>query len=181
MNEIVKENNQGENVTTSMSVAVEFGKRHADVLRNIDKLSCSEEFKQLNLSLSSYLSIQNKRLRMYEMTKDGFLFLVKGYKVDKAGEFKEKFIAEFEKQDVQLKNNNLINTPEMKMQDFRRKKILELSAKSFWSAEEALYLNMIVLASADSILSKMGEECIVVSEIIRTHKLGDCYKNVSIR
>lgn len=179
MYDLVKENNQGDNITTSMNVAIEFDKSHGHVLRDIDKLSCSEEFRQLNFTLSSYTGFNGKRARMFEMTKDGLLFLFKGYKREKSRVYKENFIAEFEKQDDLLKTNNLMKTPEMKMQDFRRRKILEISAKSFRSAEEALYLNMIVLASADSILREMGKEYIVVSEKKTNHKLGECYKNAA--
>lgn len=46
--------------------------------------------------------------KMYEMTKDGFSFLVMGYTGAKAGEFKERFIAEFNKREAMLKSDDYI-------------------------------------------------------------------------
>lgn len=42
------------------------------------------------------------------MTKDGFSFLVMGYTGAKAGEFKEKFINEFNRREALLKNDDYI-------------------------------------------------------------------------
>lgn len=42
------------------------------------------------------------------MTKDGFSFLVMGYTGDKAGQFKEMFINEFNKREMMLKNDDYI-------------------------------------------------------------------------
>ena len=44
----------------------------------------------------------------YEMTKDGFSFLVMGYTGDKAGQFKEMFINEFNKREMMLKSDDYI-------------------------------------------------------------------------
>jgi len=63
-----------------------FGKNHAHVLRDIENLSCSQEFRESNFGLSSYVSSQGKQLPMYEITKDGFSFLVMGYTGEKAGQ-----------------------------------------------------------------------------------------------
>ena len=45
---------------TSLDVAETFEKEHFHVLRNIEKLACSEEFRESNFGLSSYRSAQNK-------------------------------------------------------------------------------------------------------------------------
>ena len=42
------------------------------------------------------------------MTKDGFSFLVMGYTGEKAGEFKERFINEFNKREAMLKSDDYI-------------------------------------------------------------------------
>lgn len=42
------------------------------------------------------------------MTKDGFSFLVMGYTGDKAGQFKEMFINEFNKREMMLKSDDYI-------------------------------------------------------------------------
>ena len=46
--------------------------------------------------------------KMYEMTKDGFSFLVMGYTGDKAGQFKEMFINEFNKREMMLRSDDYI-------------------------------------------------------------------------
>lgn len=179
MEHLVTVNRNGGSITTSVIVASVFEKEHSKVCRAIESLSCSEEFRTANFVVSSYVGMQGKRLRMYEITRNGFLSLVKGYKGEKVREFNEKFNAEFDKQDTLIINDDLILTPEMKMQQLRRQKILELAAKKNKSIAENLNLNMLVLEGADSILNKLGKECIVVSKKRRNHKLGYCYKNAA--
>jgi len=45
---------------------------------------------------------------MYEITKNGFLYMVMGYTGEKTGEFKEEFITEFDKHELLLKNDDYI-------------------------------------------------------------------------
>ena len=105
---LVSSGKMGKDVTTSLIIAEVFEKRHCDVLRDIDKLACSQEFRERNFALSSYLTSQNKEMPMYEITKDGFSFLAMGFTGEKAGEFKEKFINEFNKREQLLRNDDYI-------------------------------------------------------------------------
>lgn len=82
-------------VTDSLIVAETFGKDHKHVLRDINELECSAEFRQSNFGLSSYTSSQNKELPKYLITQDGFSFLVMGYTGKEAARFKEMYINEF--------------------------------------------------------------------------------------
>ncbi|KOR28381.1 hypothetical protein TI03_04845, partial [Achromatium sp. WMS1] len=50
----------GRPITTSRKVAEIFGKQHNNVMRDINKLDCSQEFRLLNFELSSYINAQNK-------------------------------------------------------------------------------------------------------------------------
>lgn len=102
MNELVIQR-KDEAVTTSLKVAEMFHKRHDLVLRDIRALDCSDEFRLLNFAESKYTNEQNKRLPMYYITKDGFTFLVMGYRGKKAAEFKEAYIKEFNKMESFLK------------------------------------------------------------------------------
>lgn len=90
-------------VTSSLKVAEMFHKNHAHVLRDIEALDCSSNFRESNFGLSSYKSEQNKRLPMYYMTKDGFTFLVMGYRGKKAAGFKEDYIKAFNLMEKTLK------------------------------------------------------------------------------
>ena len=58
--EIKTVNKEEVTVVTSLDVAETFGKRHADVLRDIENLECSPEFRERNFALSKY-SVENNR------------------------------------------------------------------------------------------------------------------------
>lgn len=123
MTNLVSINHKGESVTTSLIVAEVFGKNHKNVLADIYNLSCSEDFRRLNFQPSSYTSIQNKQMPMYEITKDGFSFLVMGYTGERAGQFKETFITEFNKREALLKNDDYIMVRAFEIQQNRIKSL----------------------------------------------------------
>lgn len=108
MANLVFQNSNGSDVTTSLVVAQVFGKEHKNVVRDIENLSCSESFNRLNFERITYKDARNREQTAYEMTKDGFSFLVMGYTGTKAGEFKERFINEFNKRESLLKNDDYI-------------------------------------------------------------------------
>jgi Rha family phage regulatory protein len=124
MNELILTNAKGQSVTTSQIVADIFGKEHKHILRDIQELSCSDDFRKTNFGPSYYVSAQNKELPMFEMTKDGFSFLVMGYTGAKAAEFKENFINEFNKREALLKDDDYIIAKSQEILG-RRVKVLE--------------------------------------------------------
>lgn len=105
MNELVKINENNQVTTDSLTVADCFGKRHCDVLRSIKLLKCSQEFGLRNFASAKYLNEQGKEQPYYEMTRDGWMFLVMGFTGEKAAEWKEKFIAAFNALEAALKQN----------------------------------------------------------------------------
>lgn len=80
---------------SSLDVAKMFDKMHKHVIRDIENLDCSEEFRKTNFGRSSYKSEQNKKMPCYDMTRDGFMFLVMGYRGKKASAIKEMYIKRF--------------------------------------------------------------------------------------
>ena len=99
---------RGQPLTTSLKVAEVFGKQHLHVLRDIEKLGCSERFRLSNFGLSSYTNEQNRKQRMFTMTKNGFTLLVMGYTGKKVMEFKEGYISEFDRMEkIILNQQNL--------------------------------------------------------------------------
>lgn len=68
----------------------------------------------------------SQKAEWYEMTKDGFSFLVMGYTGEKAGQFKEMFISEFNKREALLKSDDYIL---MRSQQILQKRIDEAEAK----------------------------------------------------
>ena len=94
MNSIVLVKNQSV-ITTSILVAEKFERNHRDILRAIKKLDCSQEFNERNFALVEYVDAKGEKRPMYQMTKDGFVFLVMGFTGSKAAKFKEDYINAF--------------------------------------------------------------------------------------
>lgn len=90
-------NENGEAKTTSYAVAEAFQKRHSDVLRAIKNMKCSQKFRERNFALCfENNKLQNgKPRKFYQMTKDGWMFLVMGFNGEKADAVKEQFIDAF--------------------------------------------------------------------------------------
>lgn len=117
MTDLVFKGQNDQVLTNSLLVAEKFGKEHSKVMRDIENLSCSNEFRAANFGVSSYISLQNKELSMYVITKDGFSFLVMGYTGKKAGLFKEEYIKAFNTMERSLKE---IKTPQTYAEALRR-------------------------------------------------------------
>ncbi|NYY09888.1 transcriptional regulator [Escherichia coli] len=96
----------GRAVTTSVAVAEFFRKMHKDVLRKIETLECSEDFNERNFTPVTYTDAKGEKRPMYQITKNGFVFLVMGFTGKKAAAFKEAYIAEFDRMEAELRQNN---------------------------------------------------------------------------
>lgn len=107
MSGLVK-NNNGELLTTSKVIADTFGKTHRDVIRAIGNVECSDEFRARNFAQSSYKSPQNKVIKCFDITRDGFAFLCMGFTGKKAGEWKEKYINAFNEMEKHLNNSKSV-------------------------------------------------------------------------
>ena len=79
----------------SLQVAETFRKKHYNVVRDIENLSCSQEFNTLNFEGINYRDNKGRTHKKYMMTKDGFTFLVMGYRGKEAAAFKEAYIKRF--------------------------------------------------------------------------------------
>ncbi len=97
----------GRAVTTSVAIAVSsLAKRHERVLDKIRNLDCSAKFTEHNFVSSEYTDSTGRKLPMYQITKNGFVFLVMGFTGKKAAAFKEAYIAEFDRMEAELRQNN---------------------------------------------------------------------------
>lgn len=96
----------GKAVTTTEDVASYFGKQHHHVVQKLESLDCSPEFTIRNFSRmvknKTIGSGAEREVVYYEMTKDGFVFLVMGFTGKKAAAFKEAYIAEFNRMEAEL-------------------------------------------------------------------------------
>ena len=100
----------GQVFANSRDVAEYFGKRHANVLRDIrDALRSnlsSVEF-NANFALVPYTDSTGRSLTSEDMTKDGFTLLVMGYTGAKAMKFKMAYIKRFNEMEASLKDQQL--------------------------------------------------------------------------
>lgn len=98
-------------ITTSLAIANHFNKRHKNILRDIEKLECSEKFRRLNFE-PIFLKDQYRRdLRAYEITRDGFVFLVMGFTGHQASIWKEKYIQAFNQLEQQAIEAKALEIP----------------------------------------------------------------------
>lgn len=92
--------------TTSIKIADAFGKRHTHILEKIQNLNCSPEFTSANFSADVQMvdigQGAKRESKIYEMTKDGFMFLVMGFNGKKAAAIKEAYINAFNQMAEQL-------------------------------------------------------------------------------
>ena len=129
MSNLVIKSERGADVTTSLIVAEVFEKNHAHVMRDIREMACSEAFRQSNFGLIlKTTDLGHGRQRedpYYEITKDGFSFLVMGYTGEKAAKFKEDFIEAFNKNEALLKDEDYIMEEAMRIATSRVKRLEE--------------------------------------------------------
>ena len=80
---------------SSLQVAHEFDKLHKNVIADIRNLDCSDDFNRLNFQPVKYTDEKGEKRPMFLMTRDGFMFLVMGYRGKKAANIKEAIIKRF--------------------------------------------------------------------------------------
>lgn len=95
-------------VTTSLKVAEVFGKRHDNVLREIEGLLKNEEAKKYFYE-STYEHPQNKQnYKLYYINRDGFTLLAMGFTGKEALQFKLDFLNQYNRMEEYITNQNRI-------------------------------------------------------------------------
>lgn len=98
----------GHAYTTSVVVASYFGKRHDNVVRDIENLiSLSksgqrEDFALLNFEETSYKDKWNREQQMFNLTRDGFAMVAMGFTGAKAFAWKIEFLNAFNEMEAKL-------------------------------------------------------------------------------
>ena len=90
----VVESRNGEVFTSTRQVAEAFEKLHNHVIAKVRALECSDQFLTDNFS-SVQFEHRGNTYEAFEMTKDGFMFLVMSFTGKKAAAIKEGYIAAF--------------------------------------------------------------------------------------
>lgn len=95
--------------TTSINIAEVFGKLHKNILQSIEQLkpNLPQNFWELNFQLSNYETKTGRNTvtqnPMYLLTRDAFTLLVMGFTGKKALQFKLAYIAEFNRMQALIK------------------------------------------------------------------------------
>lgn len=132
----------------SLEVANVFEKEHAKVIRSIESMS---ERGLANFGVTSYVDGSNRNQKMYEMNRDGFMFLTMGFNGEKADNFKLDLIDAFNEMEKQL--NTPLTFEEMAKQTIllADKRIKELELKILEDKPLVSFAKSIE-ASVDSVL-----------------------------
>lgn len=96
------QNINGVVMASSRQIADNFGKLHKDVLRAIKNLECSDDFNQRNFAPVEYSDAKGEKRPAFNITRDGFSFLVMGFTGKDAAEWKEKYIEAFNAMEAAL-------------------------------------------------------------------------------
>lgn len=110
MTELVFKSANNQALTSSLLVAEKFGKRHADVIRSIEKLlNTGDELlnakMRLAFVLTTYEDSTGKKNPVYFMNRKGFSILVMGYSGIKALNFKNDFYDAFDNMEKTLRED----------------------------------------------------------------------------
>lgn len=128
-------------VTTSLKIADAFKKLHRHVLKKIEKLECSKEFTETNFRLSEYKDSTGRKLPYYEVTKDGFVFLIMSFTGKKAAKIKEAYINAFNYMHDKLFGNKKITyeTINPEQQHALQKKVKQIVSKLDKESQRGAY------------------------------------------
>ena len=167
----------------SLMVAKMFGKNHRDVLKSIRELDCSKEFTERNFALSTYKDDTGRKLPMYDMTRDGFTFLVMGYRGKKAAQFKEAYIKRFNEMEKFIRTMIEARTQFPLLTD--NIKLLHENPRPYHFSNECDMLNRIVIGKTakqfrqehgipkgESIRPYLGAEQINMLDILQKVDIG---------
>jgi Rha family phage regulatory protein len=106
-------------LTTSLKVAEAFEKRHADVLRAIKDLECSDSFRERNFALMFITRELPNNAKTedpyYTITRQGFTMLAMGFTGKRAAKFKEAYIEAFDAMEEHIREmqKTILNNDEL--------------------------------------------------------------------
>lgn len=87
---------------SSLKFAQDFGIRHSDLMRKIRKFNCSTDFTKRNFSLSTYKDSTGRMLEYFEITQQGFTFLISRTRGHINDQYVEMYIRAFEEMAQQI-------------------------------------------------------------------------------
>lgn len=124
--------------TTSLDIAAVFEKRHDNIIAKIETFP-KDSFTDLNFKASEYTDSTGRKLKAYNITRDGFVMLVMGFTGDKAYRFKVEYINAFNKMQHLLKNKELESSNKLISNLERRNKRVAMGYKSQLAQQKEKY------------------------------------------
>lgn len=113
----------GKLVVSSREVAENFGKKHTNVLRDLDKIISEKLDLGSQIILSSYkVKGNNKTYKEYLLTKDGFTLYI--FNIQGHNDFKKAYIERFNEMENKLKG--IENNPPQKVSEVSREEFNNL-------------------------------------------------------
>ena len=133
-------------ICTSNLIAEVFEKLHKNVLQSIENLDCSKEFTELNFKLSKYKDSTGRTLPCYEITRDGFSFLVMGFTGSRAAIWKEKYIHAFNKLEEAISTRKILKDEYLPMTEaIKESRLVQgKELKHYHFSNEADMINRII-------------------------------------
>lgn len=165
-------------VVSSRDIAETFEKRHADVLRDIESLNCSEKFTERNFALSSYKDSSGKSNKEYLLTRDGFTIVAMGYTGDKAMRFKEVYIEQFNQMEEMLQSRLVEREKGIVVRQAMTRTIKELlGSDSMHGHVYSNYTNLVYKA----LFNKNAKQLREVYGIANNEEIRDCFTSEELK
>ncbi|HCB1065384.1 Rha family transcriptional regulator [Klebsiella variicola] len=165
MKKLIKQVN-GVPVVSTEVIAIEFGRRHDNVLQNIRSLIASGHLGALDFKDSSYISKQNKEIACYELTERGFLIAMPFIGGDKAKDGQVRLVDSFiqyrelAKKEAAIRAEREVARLEYRPMTDAIKRLKESEGKApehYHFSNEADMINRIVLGMPSSRFRKENE------------------------
>lgn len=142
MSDIVFQTKKGNVATDTLKVATKFGKRHSHVLRDVRVILAhrAENEAEGNVPKSGpntegaifhpwgYIDGKGRQQEMYLLNRAAFTLLVLGFKGKKAAAFKEEYVREFDRMEVELRSFN--NDAPLNLLDHANREVQVANSKS---------------------------------------------------
>ena len=161
---------EGKVFANSLDVAKVFEKKHIHVMEKIRSFS---ERGLSNFRLSSYANTQNKSQPMYEMNRDGFMFLAMGFTGEKAENWKLDLIDAFNQMEEAIRNPQIkLPTSPMEIMALMFEAQKDISQQVIEVKQDVLELKATSTLDYAQQLKIQKQVAIKVAELKANHNLG---------
>ena len=164
--------------TTSVDVADKFGKRHANVIRDIRDLINNDSSLSKMFYETTYTTKQKKALPCVYITRDGCSLLVMGFTGQDALQWKLKYIRAFNKMEQIIREevNKLQKVPKPGTKEFlavaliEAQKVIDDQTKQLEDAKPAIVFHESVAIAENTILIR--ELAGFITKALQTHNFN---------